>query len=154
MGKKTVFCDPEKCTGCKICEVVCSVVKEKKINPHLSRIRVVRLDPLSIIAITCQGCDKAPCIQSCPKKALSLGEDGVIKLDEGKCTFCGWCLQSCHFGAITLLPSHGFICDLCEGAPKCVEHCPKTALIFGTREEIASRIRRKNATNLLTELAK
>ena len=44
--KKVVFCDPEKCNGCQICEAVCSSAKEKKINSLLSRIRLVRVDPL------------------------------------------------------------------------------------------------------------
>jgi Fe-S-cluster-containing hydrogenase component 2 len=152
--KKVVFCEPDKCTGCKICEVVCSVVKEKNINPNLSRIHVVRIDPLAMMAITCQGCDEAPCVKTCPNKAISSSEEGNVMLDERKCSFCGWCIQSCPFGAIIFHPSRAFICDLCGGTPKCVEHCPKKALIFGTRKDIAQNIRRKNAENLLTELAK
>ena len=100
--KKVVFCEPDKCTGCKICESVCSVVKEKNINPNLSRIHVVRIDPLSMIAITCQGCDEAPCVTTCPNKAISSSEKGNVILNERKCSFCGWCIQSCPFGAINL----------------------------------------------------
>lgn len=146
---KAVLCDASKCTGCQICELVCSATKEKKINPHLSRIHVVRIDPLITIALTCQNCEEAPCVSSCPKDAISFSEKGIVKVKQEKCIFCGWCIQSCPFGAITIHSSQMKLCDLCDGEPKCVEHCPKDALTLSTKEEGAQRNRLKSARDLL-----
>lgn len=151
--KKVIFCDPDKCTGCQICEVVCSAVKENRLNPLLSRIRLVRVDPFVQIAIPCQLCDKTPCVGSCPTKAIRVNEKGMVQIEEDKCIFCGWCIHSCPFGAIIMRVHWIKVCDLCDGEPKCVEHCPKEALIFATREEIAQRIRRESVKKLMIELS-
>lgn len=148
--KKAVFCDADKCTGCQICELVCSVEKEKKINPYFSRIHLVRIDPLVATALTCQDCDDATCVKSCPRSAIYLSDDGIARIDKEKCSLCGWCIQSCPFGAITIYESQAKVCDLCDGKPKCVENCPKGALTFSTREELAQNKRRKLANNLLS----
>ena len=153
--KKVIFCNPEKCNGCQICEVVCSSVKEHEINPLLSRIRLVRIDPLVQMALPCQLCDKTPCVASCPEKAIRVSQSGVIEIDNDKCIFCGWCLHSCPFGAIMMNSRTRWIkiCDLCEGEPKCVEHCPKEALLFATREEVTQRIRKGSIGRLMDTLS-
>jgi Fe-S-cluster-containing hydrogenase component 2 len=38
MAKKIMITDPEKCTGCRLCEVVCSVKHNGVSNPTLARI--------------------------------------------------------------------------------------------------------------------
>jgi Fe-S-cluster-containing hydrogenase component 2 len=147
--KKVIFCDVEKCTGCQICELVCSSVREKKINPLLSRIHLVRVDPFVMMAFPCQYCDKPTCIRSCLRQALSInGEKGYIMVDEDKCTGCGWCIQpqSCPFGAITIQSKKAVVCNLSgpcsEDTPPCVKHCPKEALLFASRDEISQRVRK------------
>lgn len=146
---KVIFCDPDKCTGCQICEVVCSAVKEKKVNPVLSRIHLVRIDPLFMTAVGCLRCNESPCVRSCPRNAIYANENGIIKIDEDKCNFCGWCIQSCPFGAITFTSSRAMLCDMCDGDPKCVEYCPKGALTFETREQVAHHVRTKTIKSLL-----
>ena len=39
---KTISVDPSKCTGCRLCELVCSVKNEGIANPYLARIHVVK----------------------------------------------------------------------------------------------------------------
>jgi len=126
-----VDCNPQKCNGCVVCEYACSLEKEKTFNPVKSRIRAVRLDPLSNIAMTCRTCEDAPCVAACPKDALSQStEDGTITVNEEKCNGCGWCIQACKYGAITLHPDSlkAIVCDTCNGEPVCVQWCPESAL--------------------------
>lgn len=126
-----VDCNPQKCNGCVVCEYACSLEKEKTFNPVKSRIRAVRLDPLSNMAMTCRTCEEAPCIAACPKDALSQStEDGTITVNEEKCNGCGWCIQACKYGAITLHPDSlkAIVCDTCNGEPVCVQWCPESAL--------------------------
>lgn len=126
-----VGCDTSKCIGCDICELTCSWEKEKTFNPTKSRIRTIRLNQISNMALTCRLCKDAPCVKACPKNALSQSiETRAITVDEAKCDGCGWCLESCQYGAITLHPTKrkAFVCDTCNGEPKCVKMCPEGAL--------------------------
>lgn len=133
-----VYCDPKKCNGCVVCEYVCSMEKENTFNPVKSRIRAVRLDTISNIAMTCRNCDDAPCVAACPKDALRQSpEDKTIVIDEAKCNACGWCIQACEYGAITLHPETNkvIICDKCGGDPVCVQWCPESALSLKGRNK-------------------
>jgi indolepyruvate ferredoxin oxidoreductase alpha subunit len=51
-------------------------------------------------------------------------------VDVDKCKGCGWCIEACQYGALTLHPvTHKpLICDTCGGAPKCIPTCPESAL--------------------------
>ena len=131
MVNQFVNCDPEKCVGCVICEYACSWEKEKVFNPVKSRIRAIRLDPLSNMAIACRSCKEAPCVAACPEDALVQStETGVVTVDEDRCNGCGWCIEACEYGAITLHPTtqKAIVCDLCNGEPECVQFCPEGAL--------------------------
>jgi TPP-dependent indolepyruvate ferredoxin oxidoreductase alpha subunit len=131
MANQFVNCDPAKCVGCVICEYACSWEKEKVFNPVKSRIRAIRLDPLSNVAIACRACKEAPCVAACPEKALTQStKTGVVMVDEDKCNGCGWCIEACEYGAVTLHPSKQkvMVCDLCMGEPECVQFCPEGAL--------------------------
>jgi TPP-dependent indolepyruvate ferredoxin oxidoreductase alpha subunit len=131
MVNQFVNCDPDKCVGCVVCEYACSWEKENVFNPVKSRIRAIRLDPLSNVAIACKACPDAPCVAACPEKALVQSTvTGVVSVDESKCDGCGWCIEACEYGAITLHPNEQkvIVCDLCGGEPECVQFCPEGAL--------------------------
>jgi TPP-dependent indolepyruvate ferredoxin oxidoreductase alpha subunit len=131
MVSQFVSCDPQKCVGCVVCEYACSMEKENVFNPLKSRIRAIRLDPLSNAAIACRACKDAPCVAACPEKALTQSlETGVVRVDEDKCNGCGWCIEACEYGAITLHPNKQkvIVCDVCDGEPACVQFCPDGAL--------------------------
>ncbi len=133
---KLVGCNPDKCIGCNICEYTCAWEKEKTFNPLKSRIRATRLDQFVNIAISCRLCEGAPCVVACPEGALKKSTDtGIIKVDESKCNGCGWCIEACDYGAMTLHPEKRsvIVCDTCEGEPRCVEWCPENALNFEGR---------------------
>jgi len=154
MKRKFVVSDPEKCTGCRLCEMVCSAEKDGEFNPLLSRIRTVQLDVVVNMSLACRLCENPTCVRSCPRKALSIDEKtGVVLVDEGKCNGCGWCIEACELGVLSLHPVRKVVmlCDLCGGEPKCVEFCPKDALELRTTEEIAQKIRSEAVRKLLVE---
>lgn len=130
-ARQFVDCDPNRCVGCVVCEYACSLEKEKTFNPGKSRIRALRLDPLSNIAVACRICDDPTCIKACPKGALSQSEEkGLIIVNDAKCDGCGWCIESCKYGALTLHHDTRkiIVCDTCDGDPACVKWCPESAL--------------------------
>ncbi len=47
----------------------------------------------------CRGCLAHPCVQVCPKGAVSI-IDGVSVIDQEKCIKCGRCIQACPYNAI------------------------------------------------------
>lgn len=152
--RRAVYSDPEKCTGCKICELICSGVKEGKFNHLLSRIRTVRLATIVNTSLACRFCEDPPCVRACPRKSLSEESGtGLIIVDEEKCTGCGWCIEACEFGAIALPKDRKFVvlCDLCDGEPKCVDFCPQEALSLMSAEDIGQKMRIKAVTKLLIE---
>ncbi|MFB3888657.1 MAG: thiamine pyrophosphate-dependent enzyme [Candidatus Bathyarchaeia archaeon] len=133
-----VACEPLKCVGCDICELACSWEKEKVFNPTKSRIRALRLEQVQNTAMTCRACIEAPCLAACPKDALrQSSETGVLTVDEDKCNGCGWCIEACDYGAITLHPTtrKAMVCDTCSGEPECVQFCPEGALTFSGRSD-------------------
>jgi len=141
---KFVSGDPTKCVGCCVCEYVCSMEHEKTYNPTKSRIRVIRLNPLINVAIACRLCEDPQCVTACPREALLQSEvNGVIMVDEEICNGCAWCVEACDFGGIQLHPESRvtFLCDLCDGEPKCVEWCPEEALDFTTNDVLAQKAR-------------
>jgi carbon-monoxide dehydrogenase iron sulfur subunit len=156
MQRKFIVSDPEECTGCRICEYVCSAVKENGFNPLLSRIRTIRMEPTFNMSIACRLCEDPTCVKACPTKALYRDEEtGVIRLDEEKCNGCAWCIETCEFGVIALHPTKKtiIVCDLCDGDPKCVLYCPKEALSFKTPEEISQKTRKKAIKTIVPEIA-
>ena len=155
--RKFITADPEKCVGCGVCEYICAFEKEKTFNPLKSRIRVVRLDSVINLAVACRLCEDAPCVAACPRDALTQSEEtGIIMVDEDKCNGCGWCIEACDYGAIMLHPEKKvvFVCDLCDGQPKCVEWCPEEALDFVSKDILAQKARITVVKKLFQEAIK
>ena len=55
------------------------------------------------ISSNCQGCLSHPCMNVCPKNAISVGRDGKSVIDQSKCVKCGRCLNQCPYNAISRL---------------------------------------------------
>ena len=73
MSKKMLVMDPEKCTGCRLCEIVCSVKHTGVSNPARARIHVIKWDNEGFyMPMRCQQCKDAPCKAACPKDAIYL----------------------------------------------------------------------------------
>ena len=71
MGK-VLMLDMEKCTGCRTCELVCSVKHEGAANPSKSRIKIVKWEwEGRYVPMSCQQCVDAPCGQVCPVAAIT-----------------------------------------------------------------------------------
>ena len=56
-------------------------------------------DKAFIVGEQCQGCMAHPCMEVCPKDAISF-VDGYSHIDQDKCIKCGQCSKVCPYGAI------------------------------------------------------
>ena len=152
--QKFVGADFDKCTGCRVCELVCALENESVFDPKLSRIQVLRLHQLVNMPVACRLCEDAPCVRACSRDALSRSEEtGAIVVDDEKCDLCGWCIQACKYGAIFLNQDRKtvMICNLCEGTPQCVEWCPEGALSLMTRKDFDEKARKATVSKLIPE---
>jgi Fe-S-cluster-containing hydrogenase component 2 len=97
MDKKILTVDPEKCTGCRNCELVCSVRHNGVSNPSLARIQIVKWEDIGVyIPMSCQQCEDAPCMAVCPKDAIYRDEDlERIRINHELCIGCKMCVAAC-----------------------------------------------------------
>ena len=153
-----IVLDQAKCDGCRVCEVICSLVNEGECNPEKSRIRVVRTienEIVNAIPVFCLQCEKAYCEIVCPSRAISRNTNGVLIIDEGKCFGCKLCEIACPVGAITVMPSKGIAvkCNQCAdanaGEPLCVKYCYTGALQFLPAERVGKANSRARANKFL-----
>jgi Fe-S-cluster-containing hydrogenase component 2 len=146
--KKILMVDVSACNGCRICEVVCSLEKEKASVPTKSRIRILRVDEAGVdVPGVCQHCESPPCADICPMDAITRDPktEGVI-LNQERCIGCRACTFVCPYGAISLDVDKQVMikCDLCNGEPQCAKYCPKEAIVYERSEVIDSLRREKN----------
>ena len=118
--------DYKNCSGCRRCELACSMHHEDWMWPEASRIRVFMPFPGVEVPHFCAQCADYPCVESCPEDALTVDEEtSAVLVDREKCTSCGLCIKACPGQVPFLHPgdNKATICDLCEGDPECVKVC-------------------------------
>lgn len=134
--KKMLICDRDLCTGCRLCQMACSAIKNGVCTPALSRIKVAEVDGL-VKAYTCVSCEGEPkCVMACPRHGLVRDPQTMaITVNADECDGCGNCVQACPYGAIVLVSKDepAAVCDLCpdRDEPACVAFCPNGALKYG-----------------------
>ena len=131
---KVLVTDYEKCTGCRICELVCSVKHEGVSNPSRSRIKVIKWESEGrYVPMSCQQCESAPCLLICPVKAISREESlNRVNVNYDVCIGCRMCVAICPFGAMgfDVLAKKVMKCDLCDGDPQCARFCDVHAVSY------------------------
>ena len=98
------------------------------------------------VSSNCQGCLSHPCMNVCPKGAISVGRDGKSVIDQSKCIKCGRCLSQCPYNAISRIErpcakacgmdaigsderGHAKIdYDKCVSCGMCLVNCPFAAI--------------------------
>jgi Fe-S-cluster-containing dehydrogenase component len=112
--------DHNKCCGCKLCEVICSLHHWDSTNPRRSRIRVFIEEDFCLPVI------------AGPYTDATCNSKGVVIIDGKEIDECIVCRASCPTKSVFKEP-HVDIplkCDFCGEPPdpQCVKWCPAEAL--------------------------
>jgi len=155
MSKKILVIDSEKCTGCRKCELVCSVYHTGTSDPQRSRIKILKWDHVGFyLPVSCQNCDHASCAEVCPSGACRKDEKlEVAVINSKRCIGCKSCVLACPFGVPTFDKVEGISvkCDYCGGKPQCVPACKAGALSFIDPDEIGMARRDELSRKLIAE---
>ncbi|MEM1514102.1 MAG: 4Fe-4S binding protein [Candidatus Thermoplasmatota archaeon] len=123
---------PENCSGCKVCEITCSLWHWKIINTKKSGIRIDKKSIVEDIPKVCtHGNDcNFECITACKFDAMKK-KNGIVYVDYEKCIGCKACQRACPLNAVWIHEKKAYKCDLCNGSPQCIKFCSQDAISLG-----------------------
>jgi len=151
---RALVINPERCTGCHSCELVCSLTHDRECNLNLSRIGIMKTNgggSNENIPMVCQQCRDPFCADVCVMGAISKNEQtGALVVKEDLCVGCKTCVIACPLGGVLFhyIKECSMKCDLCNGDPACVKVCLYGALEFLHMDEWGRKKRLKGAENL------
>ncbi len=115
-----IHIDPSRCTGCRMCQVACSLKHTESVNPRRSRIRVYVAEELCIPVI------------AGPFTEAACNSRGTYFINGIEVDGCVVCRASCPIKSVFKEPGTGIPlkCDFCGDPPdpECVKWCAPGAL--------------------------
>ncbi len=197
------FTDTTLCIGCKACEVACKQWNQLPADGYTfsgnSYDNTVALAgttwrhvafveqpaPLDaspadtrwlMMSDVCKHCTNAGCLEACPTGAIIRNEFDNVFIQPDVCNGCGYCVPSCPFGVVDLIPvthypQNVFVadgrstdnalqesggvagkCTLCYDrqkvgfTPACAKACPTDSIQFGEIDELRARAKQRVRT--------
>lgn len=144
--KQILIIDIERCTGCRNCELACSVAHTNTFNPRRSRIQILKDEVRNLLVpMVCLQCERPLCQEACPNGAIILNEQGILYVDHSICVGCMNCVTACVYGGIGIDPTtkKAVKCNLCDGDPACIKACEYGAISLSTLEPEGLHERRR-----------
>lgn len=137
--------DPNLCTACNRCAVMCHAVRGKgEAVRKVFTFNELRHPAAAFFNFTssCMQCSDAPCANVCPSGALVMDtKSGLTIAEPNLCVGCGACVEVCSFDALVRQPDATiWKCDFCYHddklkTPPCVLACPTGALSWRNVDE-------------------
>ena len=141
MGKQLLI-KPEKCIGCRTCEIICSYKRGKNFNPKNAAVSVMSYEEAMVsVPVMCLQCEEASCVKVCPVGAMYRAEDGTVRNDSAKCIVCKMCVNACPLGNVSFSSSAKKVvkCEQCDGDPACAKYCPAGSLVYSDEADALGR---------------
>jgi len=113
--------EKERCSGCHLCEMVCSLFHLGTLNIEKSAIRIERDDLNSSLntPLVCRQCRKMKCLAK--EETDEAAEKNRFLWDESR-------VKACPFKALFAFGEAAYHCDLCGGDPQCTKVCTPGAI--------------------------
>ncbi len=119
--------DSARCSGCRACQLACSLHLFGENNPKKSALAIVPHfpDPGGYHVATCTQC--GTCAEVCPAEAIHQNDRGAYVIDANECTGCLVCQSECPEQVIFTYGEQDvpFKCDQCGD---CIAVCGMDAL--------------------------
>lgn len=94
--------DLNKCVGCYGCVVKC--MQEHFLPPGMTWAKLLFSETgiypdviKHVYPVLCNHCREPACLESCPTGATQQREDGIVWIDQEKCTGCKNCVDACPY---------------------------------------------------------
>lgn len=169
----SMLIDVSKCMGCRGCQVACKQWNQHKAEktrftgtyqnpPRLSGetwtlVQFIEPDDYDsnprwlFRKQQCLHCTDAVCAKVCPTGAIRKRENGIVYINQGICTGCKACVETCPFHVpkfdhVTGTARKCWLCsDRVENGlkPACATACPTGAVRFGSRAEMLAVARER-----------
>lgn len=117
----------ETCSGCKACELVCSLQNLEVVNPSQALLTVYGKFPRpgKYFVDICDQCGE--CANACPQDAIVL-KKSTYRINRKKCDACMACVDACP-KKLVIVADDGLPYK-CINCKQCAEVCPRDALTF------------------------
>jgi len=119
--------DSARCSGCRACQLACSLHLFGENNPKKAAIGIIPHfpQPGTFEVKTCKQC--GTCAEVCPVEAIHKNERDAYYINSEECIACEACVEECPEGVIFMHADYEtpFECDLCGD---CIEVCGMKAL--------------------------
>ncbi len=176
MARMAMLIDLTRCIGCDTCTMACKQENGTPVDVFFARVLNIEAGEFPnvkrvYVPVLCNHCDNAPCLKSCPNKAIFRRPDGIVLIDQDRCRGTGACVTACPYGNIFLTQQDRWYlpddepyetryvrprlnenvarkCTYCAHRvdvglePACVVSCPTKARIFGDLEDPESEVSR------------
>jgi anaerobic dimethyl sulfoxide reductase subunit B (iron-sulfur subunit) len=161
MSQVAFLVNSDACSGCKTCQVACNDRHDLPAGVHWRRVYEVTsggwqkkgsawIPTVSAyyLSVTCHHCAVPLCATSCPSDAIWKRDDGLVILDQTRCTKCQKCAYDCPYGVVQNDGRGNDPLSKCDGCaedvdagrlPACVAACPNRALEFGDFDQLRKR---------------
>ena len=122
---KVLSFDAEKCTGCYVCEEVCSKTWFKAIDREKSAIVISDNGAPLLSAQYCV--QLGDCIDVCPAEAIYRDKRGIVRIRKKLCVGCLSCVGFCP--TLTMYYHDDYVEPIkCISCGLCTKQCPTDAL--------------------------
>ncbi|MGQ4912771.1 MAG: 4Fe-4S dicluster domain-containing protein [Candidatus Thorarchaeota archaeon] len=148
--KNFLAINTDLCTGCRNCELACSMTHTQSFNPKRSRIQILKEEMQNLVVpMVCLQCESPLCKNACPTNAIQENDQGILFVNEQDCIGCANCVTACIYGGIEMDPRtrKAIKCDLCGGDPACVRACEYGAITLVTTDD-GGYVARREALSL------